>query len=240
MRLPTPKAADERGIHEGRPYELWLPESGPPWPGMVILHGAGSCKENHADFARACNARGWAALTFDQRGHGEAEDEMTPAGIGDAGRMARFLGGVDGVDRARICVRGSSMGGFMALHATATSDAIAGAIAICPADEHDLLDGLRRDELEMRADRAALEPWLEEHDLRETVELIGPKPLLFLHARGDEQIPYTWTEELRDRAAPPAEAIIVPGGHHRSLQHDSELQEESLRWMERALAVSGD
>lgn len=235
VRLPTPKAADRRGVHEGRPYELWLPEAEPPWPGMVILHGAGSCKENHADFARACNARGWAALTFDQRGHGDGDDEMSPAGVGDVGRMARFLAEVEGVDPTRVCVRGSSMGGFMAIHAAAVSDAIAGVIAICPAGEEHMLDGLRRDRLEMRADRTALEPWLEEHDLRDAVELIGRKPLLLLHARGDEQIPYSWTGELRDRAADPVEAIILPGGHHRSLQHDSELQEVALRWMEKAL-----
>jgi hypothetical protein len=30
--------------------------------------------------------------------------------------------------------------------------------------------------------------------------------------------------------------IVVPGGHHRSVQHDGELQGETLRWLERVLA----
>jgi fermentation-respiration switch protein FrsA (DUF1100 family) len=235
MRLPTPKASDRTGVHQGRPYEIWIPEADPPWPGMVIVHGAGSRKENHADFARACNARGWAALTYDQRGHGDADDEMVPAAVDDVGRMARLLGGADGVDAGRICARGSSMGGFMAIHAAAVSEAIAGVIAICPAGERDLLSGLRRGELEMRADQTALEPWLGEHDLRDAVELMGSKPLLILHARGDEKIPYVWSEELCARAREPCEAIIVPGGHHRSIQHDAELQEVALRWLEKAL-----
>jgi alpha-beta hydrolase superfamily lysophospholipase len=237
VRLPSPKASDRRDVFEGRPFELWLPEVEPPWPGMVILHGAGSCKENHADFARSCIARGWAAITFDQRGHGEAEDEMGPAAVGDVGKMARFLGSVDGVDDERICARGSSMGGFMAIHAAAVTDAIAGVIAICPAGEQDLLEGLRRDRLEMRVDRDALAAWLGEHDLRNAIELAGSKPILLLHARGDEQIAYTWTDELAGRAPEPIEAIIVPGGHHRSLQHDAEMHEVALRWMEKALGV---
>jgi hypothetical protein len=29
----------------------------------------------------------------------------------------------------------------------------------------------------------------------------------------------------------------MPGGHHRSLQHDVELQNESLRFVERALSA---
>ncbi|HSF02300.1 MAG TPA: hypothetical protein VLA62_04790, partial [Solirubrobacterales bacterium] len=66
----TVSAPSEMGVHEGRPFMLWLPASPPPWPAMVIVHGAGSRKENHGDFGRACSASGWAALGFDQRGHG--------------------------------------------------------------------------------------------------------------------------------------------------------------------------
>src|SRR5438477_10855538 len=111
----TVAAPTESGVHDGRPYLLWLPESHPPWPGMVILHGAGSRKENHGDFGRACAASGWAALAFDQRGHGSSADGMSPAALGDVARMGRFLAGLDGVDAARLCVRGSSLGGFMAI-----------------------------------------------------------------------------------------------------------------------------
>src|SRR5690348_16009545 len=103
MRLPTPKSSDRRGVHEGRPYELWLPDSEPPWPGMVIVHGADSRKETHATFARSCVARGWAAVTYDQRGNGESEEDLSPAAVGDVARMARFLVELDEVDGGRVC-----------------------------------------------------------------------------------------------------------------------------------------
>jgi fermentation-respiration switch protein FrsA (DUF1100 family) len=160
---------------------------------------------------------------------------MAPPAIGDVSLMARLLAGTEGVDPARICLRGSSMGGFMAIHAAAVSDAIAGAVTICPAGEEDLLRGLRRGELEMRADPKALEPWLEEHDIREAVELMGGKPLLIIHAKGDEQIPYTWSEELYSHAGEPRKLIVLPGGHHRSVQHDPEMHGIALRWLERTL-----
>jgi uncharacterized protein len=202
---------------------------------VVVLHGAGSRKENHADFARAASGFGWAAVTFDQRGHGAAEDEMAPAAVTDVSLMARLLAGIDGVDAARVCARGSSMGGFMAIHAAAVSDAVAGAIAICPAGEEHLLRGLRGGELEMRADEPALEAWLSEHDIRDAVALMDGKPLLLIHAHGDEQIPYTWSEELHEHAAEPRKLIVLRGGHHRSAQHDAEVHGIALRWMERAL-----
>jgi fermentation-respiration switch protein FrsA (DUF1100 family) len=237
--LPVPKAPDERGEAEGRPYLLWLPGTPPPWPGMLIIHGAGSRKENHADFGRLCAASGWAALSYDQRGHGEGSgEEMSPKAIADAARMARFLGSRPGVDEKRVCARGSSMGGFVAIHAAAASSAIAGVIAICPAGEEHLLRGLRDDSLEMRLSdrgRADLEAWLHEHDLREAVELLGARPLILIHAKGDEQIPFEFSEELHTRAAEPRKLIVLPGGHHRSAQHDAELQGVALRWMARHL-----
>jgi fermentation-respiration switch protein FrsA (DUF1100 family) len=44
------------------------------------------------------------------------------------------------------------------------------------------------------------------------------------------------SEELYDAAAEPKRLLVVPGGHHRSLQHDVEMQNEALRFVERALA----
>jgi pimeloyl-ACP methyl ester carboxylesterase len=202
---------------------------------MVILHGAGSAKENHADFARLCAASGWLALTYDQRGHGESTDEMGPQAVEDVGRMAAMLGERDDVQSRRICVRGSSMGGFLAIHAAATSSALAGVIAICPATEEGLRRGLRDGELEMRADADALDAWLAEHDVAEAASLLAGRPLMLLHARGDERVPYTASEEIFARATEPKRLLLMPGGHHRSIQHDAELQAASLRWLGRAL-----
>ena len=210
---------------------MWLPATAPPWPGMVIVHGAGSAKENHADFGRLCAANGWAAVSYDQRGHGESDDEMAPAALADVGRMAALLAAVDGVDGGCVCARGSSMGGWLAIEAAAVDPAIAGVIAICPASEDGLRRGIRAGRFDMRADAAALDAWLGEHDLRDAAAQVTPKPLVLLHARGDEQVPSAWSEELYARAGDPRRIVVVPGGHHRSVQHDPELQVTALRWL---------
>jgi dipeptidyl aminopeptidase/acylaminoacyl peptidase len=155
--------------------------------------------------------------------------------------MAAFLAAREGVDPRRVCVRGSSMGGYLAIQAAATEAAIRGAIAICPASDDGLRRGIRDGSLEMRADVDALDAWLGEHDLREAVAELAPKPLILLHAHGDERVPYTWSEELFARAGGgnASKLVIVPGGHHRSVQHDPELQASALRWLERALGGRG-
>ena len=71
----------------------------------------------------------------------------------------------------------------------------------------------------------ACEPWLESSNLNEAAARLGPATaLLLMHARGDEQVPYTVSEDLYAAAGEPKRLLLLPGGHHRSLQHDVELQ----------------
>jgi uncharacterized protein len=244
--ISTPLPPTESGRVDGIAYHLWLPVAGDPAPAVIVFHGAGSQKENHADYARAALAHGFAALTFDNRGHGETEGLLGPGVIADLQRLARFVAERPEVDERRVAVRGSSMGGLLAIHMAAASDAVAAVVAICPASEKMMLTSVRPvaegkppppgSYLEaMRIDANALVAWLEEHEVGDAVERLGDKPLLLIHAKGDEQVAYQHSEELHARAAEPKRLLLLEGGDHRSAQHDAELQGESLRWLARVM-----
>ena len=220
----------------GLAYALWLPDVTPDFPGVVVVHGAGSRKENHADFARLANAHGWAALTFDLPGHGDSKPAMTGAAVEAVISMVDRLAVQPGVDPGRIIVRGSSLGGFLAICAAAETDEIAGVIAICPASEDHLARGVRGGRFEMRVgDPLDLEGWLVSQDVREAVRRIGGRPLILMHAEGDTQIPSDHSADLFEEASEPRKLVIVPGGAHTTVQHDAELQSMALRWVEREL-----
>ena len=228
-RSPAPP---EQGTRDGLSYALFLPEQ-PAQVGVVIVHGAGSAKESHFDFARGCRDEGMAALAYDVRGHGRSEGAFGPGAIEDALAMAELLRG----HAPAVALRGSSMGGFQAIHAAAVADpAFCAVVAICPAPEEILLRGLRSGEIRrFECDLPATERWLERSDLHDAAGRLGPETaLLLLHARGDEQIPYSASEELHARAREPKRLLILPGGHHRSLQHDLELQGVSRRFIRSA------
>jgi pimeloyl-ACP methyl ester carboxylesterase len=53
------------------------------------------------------------------------------------------------------------------------------------------------------------------------------------HAEGDEVVPVILSRALHD-AARGSRFIEVPGGHHRSVQHDPELQAATVRFLLRA------
>lgn len=227
MRHPTPPPP-ELGAQDGLAFALFLPY-GEPVAGVVILHGAGSAKESHFDFARGCRDDGIAALAYDARGHGRSEGSFGPGAIDDALAMAELLH----AHAPRVALRGSSMGAFQAIHAGARDPSVCAVVAICPSSEDGLLRFLRSGQrLEFECDAEACGPWLESLDLYEAAASLGPgTALLLMHARGDEQVPYTVSEGLYEAAREPKRLLLLPGGHHRSVQHDLELQAASRRFI---------
>ena len=222
----------EIATRDGLAYALFLP-AGPPAGGVVVLHGAGSRKESHDDFARRCRARGLAAVTVDLRGHGASEGAMDGRAAADVATMAALL---RERGAARIGLRGSSMGGYLALVAAdvAGADAV---VAICPASAEGLRRGLAAGRFDFRADAPALDAFLAAHDALEAARTLD-RPLLLLHAEGDEQVPVQHSRDLH-AAAPGSRLVVAPGGHHRSIQHDAEYQDLSIRFLLRAFAAGG-
>ena len=228
-----PPQPPELGTRAGLSYALFAPQ-GPATGGVVILHGADSTKESHYDFGRMCRSYGLAAVAYDARGHGRSRGAFGPTAFGDVLAMC---------DLARehapeVALRGSSMGGFCAIHAAALDPEVAAVVAICPAPEDVLIRGLRSGHIPPDAfDIETVEPWLSSLDLYRAAAALGPATdLLLLHARGDELVPYTVSEELHRVASEPKRLLLLPGGHHRSLQHDLEIQNLTARFIERALA----
>ena len=152
------------------------------------------------------------------------------------------------MDERRIAVRGSSMGGLLAIHAGRRQRRdVAAVVAICPAAEWMLAEDVRRvadgqpaaggQRARGDADRRPGAGRLARTSTTSATRSsgMGAKPLLLIHARGDEVVPYAHSEELYERAAEPKRLLLLEGGDHRSAQHDAELQGESLRWLARAM-----
>ena len=236
-RWVMPEAPAEIGKLDGLSYSLWLgPGDDPVRGGVVIVHGAGSSKESHHDFARAVLGAGFAAIAFDQRGHGSSDGRLDGRVLEDMRSITDLLRARIGGARVPIAVRGSSMGGYLAIVAAAASEAHA-VVAICPASAEGLRRGLARGNLGFEADAQALDAFLEAHELGDAVRALEI-PLLILHAEGDEVVPVALSRELsRLLRSPQSRLVTVPGGHHRSIQHDPELQAASIRFIETALSA---
>lgn len=228
MRAVNVKPPDESGHKDGLSYALFIPE-GEPKGSLVILHGAGSSKGSHFDFARRARTAGIAAACFDQRGHGESEGALDHRFIDDVGVIASLL------PAGPLGLRGSSMGGYLALVCAAPVGASA-VVAICPAPARGLAAGLRAGLFDFAADPGLGEA-LEAADELAAVRSLRC-PLLLLHAEGDEVVPFSLSERLAEEAPEGrCRFVAVPGGHHRSIQHDPEFQDLSIRFLLDAFAT---
>jgi uncharacterized protein len=210
--------------------------AGPPRGALVVCHGAGSRKENHALMGEQAAAAGLAALTFDVRGHGESPGVLGP----DAWRDAIAAGeALLAASRAPwLAGRGASMGGcFLLLAAHARPDLFRSLAVLCPADGASLLAGL--DELESsgsfgegysgRFDAAALRPFLRDLDLIEVAR--GTPRVLLAHARDDDEVPFAHSECLARVLAPPTRFIVLETGGHHGPGRAPEVAAATIEWV---------
>jgi dienelactone hydrolase len=184
-------------------------------PGVVVLHGAGSCKENHLDFAERVADAGMWALVPDLRGHGDTGGAM------DAGMPGDALACLDEL-RVRgagaLALRGSSMGGFLALNAAVAHPGVRAVVAICPAQADSLARLFGQD-------------WPRALPLHDAVWRTDGVARGFWHARGDETVPWSETLRLYSRAQQPKHLRVKMRGDHRSLQHDPNVQADTIQFL---------
>lgn len=229
MRVVHAQPPSQTGILDGLAFNVFEP-LGPPAGGLLLLHGADSRKENHHDVARAAADGGLIALAFDARGHGASEGALGAGAIDDVVAMAGLLR--ERAGGGPIALRGSSMGGYLAL-VSARAAGAAAVVAVCPAGGAQLRRGLEAARYDFRLDRTGLEALLDAHDVHDAAAAL-PVALLLLHAQGDESVPVQQSRELA-AVAPECTYVEVPGGHHRSIQHDAELTGVSVRFVLRTL-----
>ena len=109
-----------------------------PWPCVVLGHGFAGVKEARLDaFAERFAAAGLACVVFDYRHFGASGGQ--PRQVIDLRRQREdwraavaFARSVDGVDRDRVAVWGTSLGGGLALEVAGRDRAVAAAVLHLP------------------------------------------------------------------------------------------------------------
>ncbi len=221
------------------------PQHGLPAPGLVVGHGAGSERARHDVFCREACCHGFAVLALDFRGHGDSTGVADGPLERDVLAATTFLRDHPAVDGARICYRGSSMGGFYGLKAAPEAGFTAAAL-LCPASEQVILDSLRgaqegpggttwaggaaQPAAPTRWDALSLRAYFERQD---SLELAGHIrcPVLLIHARADPVVPFEHSLALARHLAVDATLLALAGGTHTSAQHDPGIHRLTARWL---------
>lgn len=205
-------APSEIALPNGVSAILW--DAAEQAPSVLAIHGYGSRKENHADFAEAVAARGLAAMAIDLPGHGQSAGELGPAAL-DA-----VLAGIDALEErghTPIGLRGSSLGGLLALAAAVRAPRVRAIVAICPALPQRLAELLEAE-------------WPLTIDLEQAVRQPGVARG-YWHAVGDDRVPWAGTFRLAQISPPPVHLRVKMGGGHTTLQHDPEVLRDTADFL---------
>lgn len=231
---------------------LYIPEGTAQWwPGIVVCPGFASSKERHAAFGERAAAAGFAALIVDLRGHGESEGEVDANLFNDVAAAIHYLQSRPEVNPMSVGIRGSSMGGWLAIHTAAHLKDVAPVVAYCPTNEAQLT--ILMEEVAM-VQRGHSSPMIQgtpprvnvnsalqllyRVDVNKAARRIHPRHLLLAHCEGDEVVPAHISERIYDEALEPKMLWLLPGGDHNFAQHDPDTDARVLEWMQMARPVS--
>lgn len=184
-------------------------------PGVVLLPGAGVSKESELNLAKKIALLDAVVLTIDQRGVGEtggnansikqdyldflnAKEPTQHLMVYDALRAYDLLYNAPFVDSAKIIIAGESLGGRIAVIATAIDKNIEGVLAISSS-------GLGFEE----TNDTRVNTFLKSIDSDHYIGLITPRKLVMMHNANDRIIPLSSAISSFQKAQEPKEFVLV-------------------------------
>lgn len=229
---------------------LYLPEERAAWsPGIVLCHGFGSSKERHADFGQMAAEAGFAMLIPDLRGHGESGGQVDANIFNDVAAALLYLQNRPEVNPMSVSIRGSSMGGWLAIHTAAHLMDISPVVAFCPANEMLMMTLMEEVALVQRGHTSPLVTGtpprvntnsimqlLYRVDLLKAARHISPRPLLLVHCEGDEVVPAHISQRIYNDVREPKTLWLLTNCDHQFAQHDPHTNARTLEWLNSSIS----
>jgi dienelactone hydrolase len=220
----------ELEINDGEriPAILDVPAATGRVPGVLLLHGLGSTKEQMAgSVGRALEASGVASLAVDLPLHGNRRSgtdilvarspmevvSQWQLALREADHALAHLASVDAVDSTRLGIAGYSLGAYLALEVAARNATVR---AVVLAAGGDLPAGVPFAALV----RSFVDP------PRAATKLAG-RPLLMVNGRHDRRVPSRLATVLFEAAHEPKELRWYEGGHWPP----TIVIDEAARWL---------
>jgi fermentation-respiration switch protein FrsA (DUF1100 family) len=207
---PAPFRLARIATPDGETLRAWFAPAREGFPTILHLHGNGDTLEGLAPRLRALADRGHGVLALAFRGYPGSSGAPSETGL-----TADTLAALDwlvaqGVPENRIAIHGRSLGSGLAIKAAATR--AVGAVTLEAA--YTSIRDLARSQFPIYPAGLLLrDPYL-------SIDRIGAvrAPMLLIHGRADEVIPFRMSEDLLKRAGPGrARLMMIEDGHHNDL-----------------------
>jgi fermentation-respiration switch protein FrsA (DUF1100 family) len=183
---------------------------------VIVFHGNAGNISHRLDYLRMFHELGYASLILDYRGYGRSSGKPSEDGTyRDASAAWRHGTQALGYPAARIVLFGESLGGAVAAQLASVQRPAALVLASTFTSVPDL--------------GSEIYPWLPvrlltriRYDTRERLASITA-PVLVIHSRSDDIIPFSHGEQLFAAAKPTKRFLEIEGGHNDGFVFDREV-----------------
>lgn len=176
---------------------------------VIHFHGNAQNISAHWQFVDWLPRRGYNVFTFDYRGYGGSEGQPSPAGLFlDSQGALDYVRHRHDVNPERLLVFAQSLGGANAIAAVGAGNR-AGIRAMAVEATFASYSAIASDKM---AGTGMLMD--DSYSAERYVDKLSPIPLLLIHGTADPVIPDAHSKALLEKAKPPKELILVPGGGH--------------------------
>jgi alpha-beta hydrolase superfamily lysophospholipase len=241
LSVPRPAGAREVSIEsDGLTLRGWWFQGPSHRRGTLIyLHGSADNRASGVQIAERFLERGFDALLYDSRAHGESEGNACTYGYYERRDLSRAI---DLLRVRPIVVLGVSLGGAVALQAAAEDSRISAVVAVASFSD---LRTVARERAPFVASQADIEAAfrLAEEQAHFEVDEAGPLkaagrirvPVLLVHGDADAETPPAHSERLFEALHCEKRLLLVPGaGHNDALRPDVWTQVDA--WLDRVLS----
>jgi fermentation-respiration switch protein FrsA (DUF1100 family) len=199
----------------------WFVPVEPPRATLLFFHGNAGNISHRLDSLRIFHDLGLSTLIIDYRGYGQSEGKPSEQGLyADSEAAWRYLESERGLTSRQIVIFGRSLGG---------------AVAAWLAARHQPRMLILESTFTSAPDMAAeLYPFLPtrlltrlQYDARRNLELVRC-PVLIVHSRDDEIIPFRHGQRLYETARQPKQLLELKGDHNMGFLLDKTRYETGL------------
>ena len=196
--------------NKGLKLAAWLhtPAGDGPFPAVIRTHGYRSNKEGRTSVVLAEKFTNFIYFRFDMHGHGESEgnpEEIDALQCAhDVQSAIEYVRSLPSVDKKRIALTGSSLGGMAVLLAAAWED-VAAVVPVCPVTD---FHPFKKSDVKYKS----LIAQLASENIYKEAEKIS-SPTCVIHGDNDTVVPIMQSIELI-RHLKEGTLHIIPGADH--------------------------
>ena len=220
LTTPRPADAEEVVVRSGdlRLFGWRLSAAGPRRGTLVYLHGSADNRASGLSIAERFRRRGFDAVLFDSRAHGESEGDACTYGYHEKRDLARI---VDTLGKGPVVAFGVSLGGAVALQAAAEDRRISAVVAVAPFSD---IRTVARERAPSVASQANIDAAfrLAEQQAHFVADDVSPAraagqirvPVLLVHGEDDHETPPAHSQRIFEGLTSDKRLVLVPGAGH--------------------------